>query len=181
MGKRGASDDAPRISGITMRPMVARGESAVCLMPYGNRWHARTDIPWDGSTAHLASTAAARTPEAALERSLAGALYSGDDVCGNEMLEGLRCVGAELLTEGSIFSSIAKLARPLASAALPMAASVIPGGSMALEAAKSLLPGGGGMPPGSRAVELPMPSDGPKAWIFYHPSGAPGPVVARLR
>jgi hypothetical protein len=192
MGKRGARNDSPRVSGIAMRPMGRPGEGALCVLPHGGRWHARTDLPWDNTHAHIASTASARSPEAALERSIAGALYTSESATTEGMLDSLLSVGEHLLSTGSLFGSIAKLAAPLAKAA----SSFVPGGSLAFdaaEAAANALKGGGGgggggapgapgaAPGGAHAVQCPTAPDAPQAWIYYHPTGAPGPVVARLR
>lgn len=117
MGKKSGGSGVSGVGGVTSRPFARPNNGALCVVPYKGQWWARTDLPWPDGSGHIASMSRARTPEDALDRSVAGAM-----ACGVEIESPLvtRCgIAAQLLLAhpedlyeheqvGSIFSAIAK-------------------------------------------------------------------------
>jgi hypothetical protein len=186
MGKK-SSPDSHGVSGQVARPFARSDGGAMCVVPHHGKWWARCDVPWPDATGHLASHAQARSPDAALDKAIHGAVCCGDMI-DSPMVDRARLAGALMLGHaesemGSLFGSLAK-----------MAASAVPGGSAALQAAsmaKKLAKGGGAKhPPGgqthpSGAVSVPLEQQKPDGhsqhmMLYYHPERAPGPVIMRF-
>ncbi len=120
MGKKSAA-----VSGVgaaVTRPFAQRAGGALCVMPHKGKWLARCDVPWGDDPVHFASHARARTPEAALDRAIAGAVSCGDAVslanldrarvAGQLMLSsGADVLGCNEPEVGNIFGSILKAAK----------------------------------------------------------------------
>lgn len=200
MGKKKSSPTVVGVSGTVARPFARPDGGALCVVPHGGHYYARCDLPWDNGSAHLASHARGRTPEAALDRAVSGALICGEQI-DSPLIERARAAGSILLTDpselisgadevGNIFGKILKGAGGLLKHALPMAASIIPGGGIATSALSALTHGGGkkhghgGETHPSGAVSVPLEPhaehDGQHMMLYYHPERAPGPVVMRF-
>jgi len=185
-------DDRGAVSGVTARPMTRNGTGAIAVVPHQGQWFARCDLPWSDADGHLASHARCSTPERALHRAIEGAVACDEALGCPEMADRAIAAGNLLLSDpdtvGSIFSSLGKIVK----GALPMAASLIPGGGLATTALSALTKGGGkGKAPAgtiqhpSGAVSVPLEKKKPRSggqhmMLTYHPAGYPGPVVMRF-
>lgn len=150
-------------------------------------------MPWPDGSGHLASHARARSPEAALNRAVAGALVVGEMI-DSPLVHRADAARQLLLGDpaevGSFFKGLIKglghIAKPFAS--------FVPGGSAALSASSTLSHlahgGGGKHPEGSTthpsgAVSVPLEHEQPgeheqHMMLYYHPEKAPGPVIVRF-
>jgi hypothetical protein len=191
MGRKSA-----RVTGVVgaiAKPFARPDNGGLVVMPHGGKFWARCDLPWPDGSGHLASHARARHPDDALDRAIAGALACGEMI-DSPLTDRLQAAGEFLLSDrdevGSLFGKIFKGIKSVAKSALPMAASLIPGGGIATSALSALTKGGGKRPKGapqhpSGAVSVPLEQAAPKGhgqhmMLYYHPERAPGPVVMRF-
>lgn len=84
--------------GAITRPFAHAHAGALCVVPHGDRWWARADLPWQDALGHLASHARARTPEAALDRAIAGAIECGSAI-ESPLVDRMREAGALLFSD----------------------------------------------------------------------------------
>lgn len=163
------------------RPFARPGDGALAVMPYGNGYAARCDIPWPETYQHLASLARARDPELAIQRAIQGAVDCGvvigadvDEAC----LAGTLLLGDEQdLVDVGFLPALAALA--------PAGISLAKGLFGKKKKRPSAPPPGSQQHPGG-AVSVPVRhakrkgSGGQHMMLTYHPAGAPGPVVMRF-
>lgn len=200
--RKSKSRNVSGVSGTISRPMAKPGTGAICVIKHKGHWYARVDLPWSATHTHIASHSRGRDADEALHRAVSGALLCGQssEAVDPLMLNRLQIAGETMLTPaaevGSIFSGLGKLVK----SALPMAASLIPGGGIVTSALGALTSGGGGkkgggapppaaLPPDatqhpSGAVSVPLekgaPPNGQPMSVMYQPYGAPGPVIVRF-
>lgn len=184
------------VEGALARPMLPHGKSGFTLAKHKGRWWCRADVPWPRARrAHITSLARALAPQGALLRSVSGAVnvagcIGADDDDVDELARAAELVMGDDDEDTGEVGFLGGLVKSV----LPMAASMIPGGSMALDLAKGVLAPGGDAPKGGAAAPpvapggAPLgssPDGGPSreagSWVMYQPMGSAGPTVVRMR
>lgn len=206
---RWAGMGAPKgLRGSVQGQMAPPGQGALAVLPYGQGWAARMDLPWGAQ--HVSGMAVAEDIEDAALLAARGASLVGDELgmdldgledlmeglCGDvDGEEGENVVGF-LDTLGNLASKLAPAAAfipgvgPIAAAALPMAGSLLSslskgggggGGPSSAVPAMPLppLPAAGPAAPAPGMAALPLPGGGQ---IAFKPSSnqQPGPIIVRF-
>lgn len=108
--KKGIVGVAPAIA----KPFARPGQGALVVMPHGDHYWARADVPFPGTVAHLASHARARSPDRAVEKAINGALMVGECVgadCDQALLAGtLLCGDDDEIEQVGFLPALAALA-----------------------------------------------------------------------
>jgi len=131
MGRRKSQKCSSGICGVVDQPMARTGQGALCCVPHQGKYWSRVDLPFPGTSGHIASHARANTPEESLNRAIAGAIVCGEQI-DSDLVDRARLIGAMLLDDISGWSDqisgddvgfLGKLLKK----ALPFASSFIPG------------------------------------------------------
>jgi hypothetical protein len=149
------------IHGAVVPLMAPPGGGVLAMRPWGAGWAGRCDLPW-GNTAHsLSGLAFGETMLDAAQEALDGACYVGDASGAVDPVMVARAMGVDaalcghsadeiqqaLLDRGidgddivgSFFDTITSAVAPLAKMAIPIAASMVPGGSLLAPLATGLI------------------------------------------
>jgi hypothetical protein len=165
------------------KPFARPGQGALVVMPHGNHFWARCDVPMPETLAHLASHARARTPDRAVQKAIEGAIMVGEcmgaDCDQAALAETLMCGDDDEIEDVGFLPALAALAPAGISLAkglfgkkkkrTPPQAKPHPSGavSVPIRRSKGKRDGKGG-------------DRGQHIFLSYFPQSAQGPVVMRF-
>jgi hypothetical protein len=110
------------VHGASYAPLASRGQHAVALLPHGDGWMARCDLPYGNG--HVACVGHASTPQEALTDAMTGYALVGEG-CEEEIEVGLWGIPG---TKSVTFRDVLKVGLPVAALALtgnPVAAAAM--------------------------------------------------------
>lgn len=178
MGKKSARTQGV-VGAAIAKPFARHGQGALAVMPHGDHFYARCDVPWPGFAAHLASHGRGRTPDDAVARAINGAICCGEVIgadCDQALLAGtLMCGDDDEIEEVGFLPALAALA--------PAGISLAKG---LFGKKKKRTPAGATQHPnGAVSVPVKRGKRGKKGksksiFLSYFPQSAQGPVVMRF-
>jgi hypothetical protein len=161
------------------KPFARPGQGALVVMPQGDHFWARADVPFPGTLAHLASHARARTPDRAVEKAIDGAIMVGECIgadCEQAMLAGtLMCGDDDEIEEVGFLPALAALAP----AGISLAKGLFSKKKKKHPPPTAITHKGGAV---SHAIKGHNKKSGAQKQLFlsYFPQNAQGPVVMRF-
>ena len=158
-------------------PFARPGQGALVVMPKGDHFWARADVPFPGTLAHLASHARARTPDRAVEKAIDGAIMVGECIgadCDQALLAGtLMCGDDDEIDDVGFLPALAALAP----AGISLAKGLFSKKKKSRPPPTAIAHKGGAV---SHAIKGGKKDRQKQLFLSYFPQNAQGPVVMRF-